>query len=638
MTFRRLLSALIGALLVFTLSTLAPKPASADGDQLDISLTTLTPPVLNLDDPAQVISLSGTLTNTSTLPISNPVVHFWRLAQPIRSLEQLHALEADPPLGARVADPELIFEVDTSPDKSEALQPGERADFTLAIPMTRLTAGDEPLTVANAAYLVGVQVKGTIAGQGRITVGELFFPMTATKAPVSSSAVVSLTATPSWLPDGTFLDSSLSNELGQSLEVLLTSAERPGVQAAIDPALYEAVTRLTRSHTVGGDEVDGNGVALRWLQRVDRLLDEGRLWRLSYGNPDLARAEETGELQQVLAWSREAQGTALADLDSVAILDGGSSEALVAKLGEFDTVIVRNATGAKPGPPRILGATAADPHPDQSEPPHLANLITEEFLAARPPLYVLDTVDAANADAELGHWRTHVPPTATPAEPLRWSPGQTPSAWPKVVEALAAADDAAALMADLTSRPTTEESAVAALSATAFSAGFATEADAVAYVEAASTGPVALDKITLKAVSSFVMGSRTNTFPATLTNGLATAVTVGVKFTSDSPQRINVPDLEAVTIPPGESVNVTITPEATANGVTLVRAQAVTQGGVPIGKSITIEITATDFGRVGWIIILLSGAVLLGGTAWRIRAVRRERARASAKESGDRAS
>ncbi|NHB84853.1 hypothetical protein G7085_10245 [Tessaracoccus sp. HDW20] len=75
-----------------------------------------------------------------------------------------------------------------------------------------------------------------------------------------------------------------------------------------------------------------------------------------------------------------------------------------------------------------------------------------------------------------------------------------------------------------------------------------------------------------------------------------------------------------------------VTPEATANGVALVRAQAITAGGVAVGKPITIEITATNFGRVGWIIILVSGAVVLGGTAWRIRAVRREQAKASAEE------
>jgi hypothetical protein len=42
-----------------------------------------------------------------------------------------------------------------------------------------------------------------------------------------------------------------------------------------------------------------------------------------------------------------------------------------------------------------------------------------------------------------------------------------------------------------------------------------------------------------------------------------------------------------------------------------------------------VEITATGLGRVGWIIIVISGAVVGGGTFLRIRAVQRERARES---------
>ncbi|WP_153070696.1 hypothetical protein, partial [Escherichia coli] len=93
MTFPRLLRAILGALLVVTLANVAPQQAAADAELLDVDVTSLATPVLNLADPAQVISLSGTLTNTSTLPVSNPTVQLWHYSQPIRSLEQLRALE-----------------------------------------------------------------------------------------------------------------------------------------------------------------------------------------------------------------------------------------------------------------------------------------------------------------------------------------------------------------------------------------------------------------------------------------------------------------------------------------------------------------------------------------------------------------
>lgn len=122
------------------------------------------------------------------------------------------------------------------------------------------------------------------------------------------------------------------------------------------------------------------------------------------------------------------------------------------------------------------------------------------------------------------------------------------------------------------------------------------------------------------------MGARVNEFPATLTNELDVPVTVGVSFDSDAPQRIRVPAVDPVEVPAQGSVTITITPEASANGVARVHPKLVTAEGMELRDAEEIEITATDLGRVGWIIILVSGAVVLGGTAWRISAVRRERA------------
>ena len=114
--------------------------------------------------------------------------------------------------------------------------------------------------------------------------------------------------------------------------------------------------------------------------------------------------------------------------------------------------------------------------------------------------------------------------------------------------------------------------------------------------------------------------------PVTITNSLAFPVTVRLVFDSASPQRIQVPPTDYVTVEPGEHLTLNIEPEASSNSVVNVQASLETVGGDRFGIPATIEITATDLGRVGWIIILVSGAVVLGGTAWRISAVRRERA------------
>lgn len=610
---RRLTRALLAALLIAVGITSAPSPARADGDHLDVRITSVSTPVLDLSDAGKVIELKGTLTNTSTTTVTKAVVHFWRLPTPIRTAEQLRTLSADPPIGSRVTESSTLAEI-------EQIGPGEHADFTVRASIAQLTTEDDPLTSADAAYLIGAQVRGSLAGNAaRSTLGEAVFPVTATRSRVESAAIVRLTATPSWLPDGTFTNTDLTAELGGRLDTLLSSAERPDVRTAVDPALYEAVTRLSET----------NGVALRWVQRVDALATAGRLWRLPYGDPDLARASASGALDDVLSWSAKAGATSLTDLPSVAILDQADDD-LLTRLHDFDTIVVRGATGSRPGDPAVLGAVTETGTPAGSGGTDLAARIAGEFLSPDLPLHVIDTAEAAAAD-DLGQWRQHTIPTAGADDTLTLPAGTT-QPWPGVVAALHDAARNASLIGDLTA---SDPEDLSPLGANAWSAGFSDEADALAYIAAAAPVTIDLDKVTLRAAGSFVMGSRTNTFPATLTNGLSVPITVGVRFHSDSPQRIRVPDIEPVTIAPGESFAIDVTPEASANGVSLVRARAVTSDGVEVGKTVTIEITATDFGRVGWIIILVSGAVVLGGTAWRIRAVRRERARTSAKEDSE---
>ena len=620
---RRMLCALVAALLFVAGAVFAPPTASADDHYLDVEITSVSTPVLDFSNPDQVVELRGTLTNTSTTTITDAIVHFWRLPVAIRSTEQLAELEASTPVGSRLTPEENLWKV-------AALGPGERAAFTVHATIAQLTQGSYRLPEDNATYLIGAQVRATPADtQLRAIVGDTFFPITATSTPVASSAVVELSATPSWLTDGSFIDDSLATDLNSRLDTLLASAERPTVIAAIDPALYEAAKRMSTTHQVAGQETAGNGVAARWVQRVDALAAAGRLWRLPYGNPNFSRIAATSQLDEVLGWEHGAVGSTLSSVPTVAIVSNASPD-LVSQLDSFDTVIVRGGIGSQEGTTALLGAMASSSVPASAEGAGLARRITAEYLSPSTPLHVIDSPEAASLDAELGRWRTHVAPEAGAGKGLVWPSVAEVSAWGEVAKALDTAGDNAALLSDLTAASSSVN--LASLGALSWSANFLNQDQSLAYVAAASPQTVDLKKVTLRAASSFVMGSRTNTFPATLTNGLSVPITVGVDFHSDSPHRIRVPKIEPVTIAPGESYSFDITPEASSNGVALVKAQAVTTDGVTVGESVTIEITATDFGRVGWIIILISGAVVLGGTAWRIRAVRRENSKAAAKE------
>ena len=612
---RTLLAAL---LLVLVSLTLSPAASAQDGDLLDVVITEVSTPTISLSTPTQEIRISGTLVNDSTQALSYVNVHFWRLPEPILTTDRLEELtgSAQAPTGSR-----LFSEPDGNLHNLTGdgwLQPGEIREFTVRASVAQLTeAGADPMTQNDAAYLVGVQVRAIPETGGNKTVGRAMIPVAATQEPVKSSSLVVLSAAPSWLPDGRFLDNSLAEDLTGRLETLLAAGERDGVITAIDPALYSAVSALSRPHTVGGVEADGSGIALRWVSRVDELAAQQRLWVLPYGNPNLERAAAMGALDAVLAGG--AVDDKLAGLPTVAVVNH-----MIPALPRdaLETLVVRNATGSVPGTPRVLASTAPGVPATVPDGVRSATLIARELLAASPPLYLIDTVELAAADTLGGALRVQVPPSTSASGPLRTANASTPAPWPNVTTAITEAKANAQFITALTGQaPEFDEPRITALS---LSDSFRDEAAAVAYVQAASPESFKADGVELKAASSFVMSAADSTFPATITNSLPLPVVVGVQFDSEAPQRISVANIEPVTVPAGESMTVVVSPHATANGITRVEAQLVTVDGDPLGEPTQIEVTATDFGRVGWLIIVVSGAVVVGGTALRILAVRRE--------------
>ena len=619
---------LVAALLALAVVVVDPRPASAATDYLKVELTGVSTPTLDLADPAQVVELSGTLTNVSTVPIRYVNVHFWRLSTPQTTTTQLAQTLADVPIGARLFD-EQAGNLDTL-TRDEDFAPGQRAEFTVRASVAQLTAGQYSLTRTDVGYLLGVQVRGIPADGPNQVVGEDQVVVAATTEPVESSALVLLSAPPTWLPDGAFIDDSLARDLASRLDTLLASAERDGVVAAVDPALLEAVELMTGDHVVGGVSTPGSGVALGWMRRVEALAEQDRLWRLPYANPHLTRADAAGELRRVLAWAATATPPSMLALPSVAVMEDGAGEELAEQLTDVDTVVVRNASGSRDGMPALMGASPLASFAALPPGVRLGRLVTEELLADATPLYVISTVEAAAADATPGAQRRHIAPGSGPAGPLVWPDATEPAPWPALADRLHAIEADADFLRQLTGSD--EPVDLSRIGSTAYSKDFADEAAALAYLDAVSPSRIDASLVTLRAAESFVMGSRTNTFPVTVTNGLGVPIRVRLEFASDSPQRIRVPAVGPVTVGPGQAATVDITPEATANGVAIVRAQLTTVAGDPLGRPLPIEISATDFGRVGWIIIVVSGAVVVGGTALRIRAVQRER---SGKENSE---
>jgi hypothetical protein len=131
--------------------------------------------------------------------------------------------------------------------------------------------------------------------------------------------------------------------------------------------------------------------------------------------------------------------------------------------------------------------------------------------------------------------------------------------------------------------------------------------------------------VELTAQRSVIMSGQSGSFPMTVTNNLDQTIRVSLNFESFQPQRLSIPVMPDIVIPPRQGATVNVQPHAVGNGPVRIWAQVTTPGGRPVSKRVWLTVEATNFGRVGWIIVVASGIVLIATTALRIRQVRRER-------------
>lgn len=626
---RPLLRAALAALLVTAGTLLTPATAQAEtGGLLDVTITDISRPLLDLAEPDAVVQLSGTLINTSASRISYVNVHFWRSQDPITTraaLDGALASEATDPLGARLFSDEMNLDPVTG---EGYLSPGERARFTV-----RATIAQLDFRATDAIYLLGVHVRGIPEGAaGNETVGRGRILAVATRSPLTATEVVELTAAPTRLADGDFRDESLLTEIAGRLDALLALAERPGATLLVDPSLLSEAEALGTAHTVAGVDRPGRPEAADWAARVRRLIRGGAALRLPFADPALARSQASGDLDGVLARSEAIPTAATGRLPVAADLRSFATDELVSRVraAGVTTILADNAAG--PGglgdlvPVASSTLSGMGPGGSRSTAQQLTRRLAEEFLAPSPRVYVIR--EAADADALLAPsdpLRVLVPLGRVPARATLGPAAPVPAPWLRLSDRLRDLDGSTDFLKDLTGID--EGAAVDLVAARAWSARFTSEQQALDFVAANPVATLDPGQVTISAARQFVMGARTSSFPVTVTNRMPTPVTVRLVFDSDAPQRIDVPPTELVTISPGENLTLNVEPHASANGVVDVSARLQTRGGTEFGEAVPIEVTATDLGRVGWILIIVSGAVVLGGTFWRIRAVQAENAK-----------
>ena len=632
MTWMLLLAAVVVGIVV--------PPSRADGN-LDVNIESLSPQLLDRSQPDQRITMTGTVRNNTNQAVENASVHFWRSTRAITEHDELEqALTSEPSQspGRRVTNSKENYQ------ELGELAPGASVKFTVSATIGELTLSSR----TDSVHMLGVQIRSNSPRQDPVTVGRGRVFAVAAKKPLQVSTVVKLATRPTLLDGTDFQDNSLESGLVGELSDLLTAAEKPGVYTLLDPSLLVEAQALAGEHTVAGQAAPPSETAGNFVKRINNLISTGRVMRLPFGNPNLARLHAAGDLngfEAALEWSETALKAAdlgaIADAPLAADLGGNDSQDLTLTLAlhGFRKVFGNNFTSSgeitttdhsvKAHALRVspLDLPGIGPGSTLTDAQISGRRLAEELLGGSPAIHMVrEAAHISRADLLAGSETTA--PLPEPSDQARYeTPAEQITPWPGLRSQVQGIFDSTQLLEELTG---TDRTALnAATAARAFNSAFHSEQEAMEFVSATPSEKLAPSTIRLSAASQFVMGSDTNNFPVTISNPLPITVKVRVRFVSDSPNRIRVAPSELVTLGPGEHRTVSVSPSTTSNGVVTVRARLTTEQGTAFGSVVPVEITATGLGRVGWIIIVISGAVVVGGTFLRIRAVQRERARES---------
>lgn len=658
---------LAGVLVLLALGP-APLAYAADEQQVSITIDDLAPAT---PDRNATIVIKGRVTNTSSEPIANAQALFWRDWSPITSsdgLDQALQAAATQPIGGRVTDTGAYQDLTT--DQHPTLAPGETASFQVQAQVPNLE-----LPRTGGVYLMGVHVLGKVGKRSTATLGRArtFVPLPrqgAESPAVTSPSVVILSSRPSMIGPALFSDDHLADELTVTgrLTHLMTLAKRPDMAYAIDPALLRAVRAMAREEEpyqvrqADGTHYPGMGRALaqRWLEDFESL-DPQRGHRLPYALPDLAPLAHQGLEPTFQRIQNATKGvaddlpllayahTGRADTETVnwierlhpsAILvsTARTSQALVAPVGRAPIVTFS----------ADLYAGGPGPDPRTTLTQRRQRMLAESWLAAQSgttQVRVIDSGEAAQIEATtdvawihrqpltelLGHAPTEWTPQFTYTDAMR-----SEELTHRQVDRVRELTHADAAYAEMMIDPAPRQRATDMIVASSVSSWWRGEPNAFAQwidpLVAEAQDLLSGARVTLTAQRTVIMSGQAGSFPVTITNKLSEPVRVAIDFDSAQPQRLSIARHENIEVPAGQSTTINVRGRAAANGPVEVTAQLITPGGTPLGRRTRMEVRATNFGFVGWIIVICSGIVLLATTALRIRQVARERAATAAPE------
>lgn len=680
---RALLAALAVAVLGSPVLLTAPPAAAAEPESwARVSIDAVSPALPDPDDPAQEVTISGRVTNTSDVELSNLQVAYWRSLDPIESAEGMTralASAANEPLGARAMGGSLFVNVPSDDDRT--LEPDESTTFSVSATLAQLELPD-----IDGVYLVGVHLRGRPDPVGPdITVGRgrAFLPVVgqAPEVKVRQTSVVVLTSRPSLLRAGVFVDDHLVTELSAQgrLTRLLKAARAERTSFAIDPALVQEVRTMISGYRVqqadGSSRVGtGAAAAQSWLSQLAEGIRTGDGYRLPYGNPDVAALvhhDRTDLLAQSVRTGARVEATA--SLPLIVLPGGGTAdeETVVAAAGlDPAAILLSDATlrTASSDSPVLAGAGGATlvrytagssgggpgPAPRNTPAKVQQRMLSDTWIAAKSATegspagrvrLITEPTQAAGPDNEISApWFTAATLTQLlTATPVPWS-GEyryTDGARDRELSTgqLAATERLSGQLtayADLLIDPTTAETDAAIVLPRSVSVSWRGDADGSQRFTGAAGDhltDILRERVSITVIPRVSTTGRSGTFPITVRNDLpvgtdpdANAIRVRIVFTSATSQRLTVAPLEIERVDADQTVTANAVVEAQTNGTVQVRARLETENATEVGRPASIQVTATQAGTAGWLIAIAAGVVLIGTTALRIRQVAKERA------------
>lgn len=644
----RLVTLIVAVAVAVLWSLSSPLTARADDPtEVDITLTLVTPQIIP-SDPTARVTITGEVTNTSKVAMTGVQVSFWRSRDPIATMSELQAAAASPwdvPVGERMGvggtEPTLnLANLTTAKDPS--FEPGEKASFTVSARVDQLDLGQ-----GEGVRLLGVHVRGTPVGGTNHTVGRArFFAPMAEPASVQRASIVMLTSAPSMLADQTFVDGHLAGELRGRLNRLIDEASHPGATVLIDPSLYDELTVMAaeQGYRLATGEVTtvGSQLAADFLQRLEQLRVGNTVYRLPYGNPDLALAHQESR-SDVVTRAAEAlpDDHPLAPLPLAVVPERAVDAGFVDFLEPLEPRLLVLPGASGPLKQRIddlvivrpdasLGSGGPGPSPSTTPPQVVGRALSELVLDPASQLVTISDRLPAPVEEVLARHTTLVPLSDLPTT-------EGTVSWPKAAQGSLVTPTWWALLDDATRRLTevgdlrgdvAEGAHDAAVITSRASSGSFRGEQALTYLRAlgASLPRLQSEDVRIVSAEKFVVSEPTTQLPITVTNNTDQPIAVRVAFTSESPQRLSLEPTGVQVVEPHTSRSLTFTVNAHTNGAVTVRAQLETSTGVPVGPEHRFILTANSLGRVGWVVIVVSGVVVLAATALRIRQVRRERA------------